>query len=180
MGRGLIAVLVLLVPLLVHAQHSPYGGEERREIKAISADEVAQYLAGAGMGYAKAAELNRFPGPMHVLELGEQLALSAEQRESARRLMERHKAEARVIGTKLVEAEHTLDRLFASGSVRAPELANHVKTVAALQGDYRLSHLETHRQMKAMLTPEQVDRYDQLRGYASGHGAGAGHPGHGR
>jgi hypothetical protein len=91
--------------------------------------------------------------------------------------MERHKAEARVIGAKLVEAERALDRLFASGS--ALELASHVKTVAALQGDYRLSHLETHRQMKAMLTGEQVERYDELRGYASsGHGSGVGHPSH--
>ena len=81
-----------MAPVLAHAQHSPYGGEERREIKALSADEVDQYLAGAGMGYARAAELNRFPGPMHVLDLGDQLALSAEQRESAQRLMERHKA----------------------------------------------------------------------------------------
>jgi Spy/CpxP family protein refolding chaperone len=118
---------------------------------------------------------------MHVLDLGDQLSLSAEQRDDARRLLERHKSEARVIGAKLVEAERTLDRLFASGSVGAPELASQVMTVAALQGDYRLSHLETHRQMKAMLTPEQVDRYDQLRGYASGgHGTGASHPGHAR
>lgn len=29
------------------------------------------------MGYAKAAELNRHPGPMHVLELADQLKLAA-------------------------------------------------------------------------------------------------------
>ena len=69
MRRGLIAVLAAPVPLLAQAQHSPYGGEERREIQALSADEVNQYLAGAGMGYARAAELNRFPGPMHVLKM---------------------------------------------------------------------------------------------------------------
>ena len=30
----------------------------------LSPQEVKQYLSGAGMGYAKAAELNHFPGPM--------------------------------------------------------------------------------------------------------------------
>ena len=38
---------------------------------------VQSYLSGAGMGYAKAAELNRHPGPMHVLELADQLKLAA-------------------------------------------------------------------------------------------------------
>ena len=36
------------------------------DIKALSSEEVEQYLSGAGMGYAKAAELNRHPGPIHV------------------------------------------------------------------------------------------------------------------
>lgn len=39
------------------------------ELQALTPEEVEQYRAGAGMGYAKAAELNHFPGPMHVLEL---------------------------------------------------------------------------------------------------------------
>jgi Spy/CpxP family protein refolding chaperone len=90
--------------------------------------------------------------------------------------MDRHKGEARAIGAKLVEPERKLDTLFASGAVGEQELAKRVQAVAALQGDYRLSHLETHRQMRALLSPEQVERYDQLRGYAeAGHGSGAGH-----
>jgi hypothetical protein len=176
MRRAVIALVAVIIPLVAQAQHAPYARQERREIKSLSTEEVEQYLSGAGMGFAKAAELNRFPGPMHVLELSERLGLSAEQRESARRLMDRHKEEARLIGGKLVEAERVLDGLFASGAVGAQELANQVRVVAALQGDYRLSHLETHRQMRALLSPEQVDRYDQLRGYAgAGHGSGSGH-----
>ena len=38
-----------------------------------------QFLAGAGMGYAKAAELNSYPGPMHVLELADRLGLTPDQ-----------------------------------------------------------------------------------------------------
>jgi len=38
---------------------------------ALSVEQIEQYRAGAGMGYAKAAELNRYPGPMHVLELAD-------------------------------------------------------------------------------------------------------------
>jgi hypothetical protein len=47
-------------------QVSPYAGEQGRAIKALSQKEVSDLLDGAGMGYAKAAELNRYPGPMHT------------------------------------------------------------------------------------------------------------------
>src|SRR5258705_1471679 len=72
-----------------HAQHpAPYAGKEQRAIKALSDDEVKQYSAGAGMGHAKAAELNRYPGPMHVLELADTLELSSEQRTKTAQLMD--------------------------------------------------------------------------------------------
>lgn len=168
------AVLAMLFAGSAAAQHahSAYAGRESRDIKALSADEVKQYRSGAGMGYAQAAELNRFPGPMHVLELEKPLALTPEQRAATQQLMDAHKAEARAIGAKLVEAERELDRLFASDRVDAETLAAQVRKVAVLQGEYRLSHLETHRRMRPLLDEQQVTRYVRLRGYA-GEAAGA-------
>ncbi len=142
-----------------------YAGEQEREIRSLSADEVKQYRAGAGMGYAKSAELNHFPGPMHALELADRLGLSPAQREATTKLMDEHKAQARVLGAKVVEAERALDALFRSGSVEKAALDKAVREAAALQGEYRLSHLDTHRRMRALLTPEQVRRYDEARGY---------------
>jgi Spy/CpxP family protein refolding chaperone len=152
-----------------HAQHTGYAGQEQRAIKALSADEARQYATGAGMGYAKAAELNHYPGPMHVLELATKLELTPEQHAATQQLMDRHKAQARAIGAKLVAAEAVLDQLFSKGDITQAALAQQVQTIAALQGEYRLSHLETHRQTQALLTRQQIARYDQLRGYADGH-----------
>src|SRR5256886_16049718 len=59
---------------------SPYAGQETREIKALSRDEINSYLSGDGIGFAKAAELNHYPGPKHILQLADQLLLSEEQR----------------------------------------------------------------------------------------------------
>jgi Spy/CpxP family protein refolding chaperone len=146
-------------------QTDPYAGQQARSIKALSDDEVKQYLAGGGLGYAKAAELNRYPGPMHVLELADKLQLSGEQRERTAALMHAHKADARALGRKVVDAERALDELFRSGGADEATLAAHVRAVAAAQGEYRLSHLETHRRMRSLLTDEQVARYDALRGY---------------
>lgn len=171
----LLAVLAAFFSGAAAAQHSAYSGQEKRELKALSDDEIRQYRSGAGMGYARTAELNSFPGPMHVLELADKLSLSPDQRAATRRLMDEHKAEARAIGAKLVEAEAALDRLFAGGRVDKPALAGQVRQVAAVQGEYRLSHLETHRRMHALLTAEQIRRYDELRGYAGGRDGNAQH-----
>ena len=68
----------------------------------------------------------------------------------------------------MVGAEEALAQLFRNGLVRDSELAQAVNEAARLQGAYRLTHLETHRRMRALLTKEQVKRYDTLRGYSGG------------
>jgi Spy/CpxP family protein refolding chaperone len=168
MNRLFAACGLSLLAGIANAQHQPYAGQEARDLKALSTDEVKQYMAGAGMGYARAAELNHFPGPMHVLELAEQLKLTQEQRAATQKLMDAHKAQARALGSELVSAERELDDLFRAGRVDEAVLARAVRTSAAIVGEYRLSHLETHRRMRSLLTDEQVKRYDELRGYASG------------
>lgn len=173
----LLCGTLLFAPAALAQQAQPYAGQQARDIKALSPDEVKQYLAGAGMGYAKAAELNRYPGPMHVLELSDKLRLTADQRERTAALMQSHKAEARALGGKLIDSEQALDALFKLGKVDGGELASRVRAVAAAQGEYRLSHLDTHRRMRALLNAEQVAQYDFLRGYggkseAPRHGGG--------
>ena len=59
---------------------SPYAGLETREIKALSPEQIEDLRAGRGMGLALAAELNGYPGPVHVIELVAPLALSEAQR----------------------------------------------------------------------------------------------------
>lgn len=160
-----MAMSLVAAPAL-HAQHQPYAREQSREIKALSGDEVRQYLSGAGMGYAKPAELNHFPGPMHVLELADKLGLTPAQRADVKALMDAHKPEARAIGAKVIASERALDELFRSGRVEQKALAEAVRAAAAAAGEYRLTHLETHRRARGLLTPGQVARYDELRGYA--------------
>jgi Spy/CpxP family protein refolding chaperone len=173
--RAVVATLAAFaLPAL--AQHHGYAGMKDREIKALSAEQVKQYQAGAGMGYALPAELNRFPGPMHVLELADKLGLTPDQRVKTQALMDTHKAEARAIGAKRVESERALEALFRSGKVDEVALAKGVRDAAALEGEYRLAHLETHRRMRAVLTEEQVERYMRLRGYVDG--GKQQHPGH--
>lgn len=168
MKRYFVAAL-LGASSIAAAQHDqPYAGQQAREIKALSRDEIEGYLAGAGMGYARPAELNGYPGPMHVLQLAEQIKLTAQQKVAMRHLMEDHKAQARSLGARFVQSERELEVLFRAGNVDQATLAASVEQASMLQGLYRLSHLETHRKALALLTPDQVSAYNRARGYSSG------------
>jgi Spy/CpxP family protein refolding chaperone len=172
---SLLLALASAHALVQHDHAAPYAGQQARGIKALSETEVADLLAGAGMGYAKAAELNRYPGPMHALEHAEALGLTAPQREALAALMARHKAEARAIGAKLVEQERELDALFASRRADPDSIDAALSRIGETTARLRGSHLKTHLEATRLLTAGQVDRYAQLRGYTDATGGGATH-----
>jgi len=74
------------------------------------------------MGLAKAAELNGYPGPAHVLELAAQLDLTPAQKIKTEVLFKKMQARAIPLGKELVEEERALDRLFASRAVNSESL----------------------------------------------------------
>lgn len=173
-----VALLSLLgaapAALAAEPARSPYAGEQHREIKALSAKEVQDLLAGRGMGLAKSAELNRYPGPAHVLELSDRLELSAEQKARTKSVFDAMEARARALGKALVEREAELDRLFASREVTRATLESSLAEISRLQGELRRVHLEAHLAQNELMTAEQVAQYVELRGYGGGSHAGHG------
>ena len=92
MTKNLMAITVLLtVAATSHSfgqSHEPYAGNQSRPIKALSDDQLADLKAGRGMSLALPAELNGYPGPLHVIELADALGLSQEQRVRMQQLFE--------------------------------------------------------------------------------------------
>jgi hypothetical protein len=154
---------------------SPYAGDESREIKALSDQEVADYLSGKGMGFAKAAELNGYPGPAHVLELAEQLALSPVQKTETEAIFRRMQGRASAAGKRLVAEERRLDELFASKAISPTLLHQTIETIASLQSQIREIHLQAHLEQTEVLSEIQATRYWHLRGYV-GNQSGHHHP----
>lgn len=173
----IISITGALLAVAVHpvasaAPPASYAGQEQREIKALSPEEIKDYLAGKGMGFAKAAELNRYPGPAHVLELAEKLQLDAQQKTLTEAIFKTMQTEAMRAGKALVEKERELDRLFAGGSITREDLQAALETIGRLQAEVRQAHLQAHIEQREILTPKQIVLYDEMRGYA-GHAGGA-------
>jgi Spy/CpxP family protein refolding chaperone len=175
-----MGIILGCAPLCWGAEPStPYAGQEQREIKALSAEEIEGHLSGSGMGLAKAAELNHYPGPRHVLDLAEPLQLADEQRQQTQAVFEAMRTEAVRLGTQLVALERQLDTLFAAGTISEAQVEQLVGEIATIHGQLRAVHLRAHLAQRAILTPDQRRRYDALRGYnASRHDHGGPHRRH--
>ena len=176
MHRALLAVLIVVVAGPALAQgHQPYAGLQHRSVKALSDEEIADLREGRGMGLALAAELNGYPGPVHVLEHADALGLSAEQRERTDELHQEMKGEAIPLGERLIAQETELDRLFAEREITPERLAALTEEIGLTQARLRSTHVKYHLAMMDVLSPDQVSRYRELRGYSGHHGGGHRH-----
>ncbi len=149
-----------------HATMSHYTGDETREIKALSKAETDGLLNGEGVGLAIAAELNHYPGPRHVLDLSDQLQLTDAQKKSIQGAFDRMHTKAMELGKELVEKERALDKAFASTIITQKSLNQLTREIAELRGKLRDVHLGAHIEARSVLTPQQIQSYDRLRGYA--------------
>lgn len=146
-------------------RHAPYAGMQAQAVKALSDQQVADLRAGRGMGLALAAELNGYPGPLHVIELADRIGLSNEQRQRVQRLYDAMKVEAVAMGEKLISAETALDRAFKDRSITPERLTELSAAIGMTQGELRAVHLKYHLITAELLSPDQSRRYSELRGY---------------
>lgn len=175
-AAAVVAFLLMANIAGAGAETSPYAGQEQRGVKALSDKDMSDLLAGRGAGYALAAELNGYPGPLHVLDLGVQLGLTKAQRAGAEAVFAAMNSEARSIGAEIVTAERALDRAFAAAHLDKAELARRSEDLGRLYGRYRAAHLKAHIDMKALLSPHQTTLYASLRGYKSATDPSSHHP----
>ena len=165
--RFVVAMVMVAVLTSPAMSQQPYAGLQRRPIKALSEQQIADLNAGRGMGLALAAELNGYPGPIHAIELAEQLHLSPNQISKLKSLFEAMKAETIPLGATLISHERSLNDDFANHTVTPASLEGNTQRIGATQAALRAAHLKYHLSTVAVLTSEQVVKYNELRGYSS-------------
>lgn len=144
---------------------SPYAGLEGRDPAGLSEEERRALLAGEGFGFALPAELNGVPGPRHALELGDELGLSPAQARDLEAIESAMRSAAIELGEAIVALERELDGLFAGEGATQGEVERLTRRIGVRRGQLRAVHLVAHLRTEEVLTPEQVRRYAELRGY---------------
>ena len=167
MFKFLVFVLALaaLDTGTAYSQSQGYGSLKDRAIKALSADEIANLQAGRGMGMALPAELNRYPGPAHVLENAAALGLTPQQKATVTGQFDAMHNEAVALGQRIIAREVALDSLFKTGGADTRSIDRLTAELGELYGELRAVHLRTHLATKATLTETQLAMYETLRGY---------------
>lgn len=151
-----------------HRQGQSYAGYASREIKALSPGQMEDLRTGRGMGLALPAELNGYPGPLHVLELADQLALTGAAKDRIRALLAEMRIETTSLGEKVIDDERSLDRVFAEQRASPDAIDQAAGRAAISQSALRAAHLRYHLAVRQILTDAQVNRYNVLRGYEQG------------
>jgi hypothetical protein len=166
--RRFILALALAWPAFAGAEIvSPYAGMEGREIKALSGADIDELRRGGGWGLAQTAELNGAPGPAHLLELRDEIGLSAAQVVAIEAIFIAMKAEAIPAGERLIAAEAAIESAFRAGDVPEADLRALIDASEAARAELRFIHLKRHLETPPLLTPEQIARYEALRGYGA-------------
>jgi hypothetical protein len=155
----------------ISSQISPYAGQELRDIKSLSDNDVQSLRNGTGEafgGMAKLAELNGYPGPRHVLDMASELQLTDRQRMEIELIYQNMSNKAKSIGVAIIAIEHDMDRAFANKTITEENLKSMLDKSADLYGQLRFVHLSTHLDTMQILTMAQVQMYNTMRGYDSG------------
>jgi Spy/CpxP family protein refolding chaperone len=138
-------------------------------LSGLSAEEIRDLQEGEGMGMARAAELNGYPGPSHILEAASagKIHLYAEQRQAIERIHAAMKAKAQTLGHQILAEEAKLEASFRTGRIVEADLARQVEDIGRKRAEFRLTHLQAHLQTSALLRPQQIEEYYQFRGFAA-------------
>lgn len=148
-----------------HKHGSAYSGQEAREVKSLSAEDIAELKRGGGWGLAKAAELNGVPGPAHLLDLKDEIPLDPSQVVAIEDLFQTMNRRAINQGRKLIALEKELEQHFRNRSITDGILRRVLDEIAKVRTELRYVHLSTHLQTTEILSPDQVRQYNSLRGY---------------
>ncbi|MCP5364295.1 MAG: hypothetical protein H6905_03520 [Hyphomicrobiales bacterium] len=169
LGLGLLLALAPAGPQAQDHQHSdstsPYTGFENRAIKSLSEADIAELRRGGGWGLALAAELNGVPGPVHVLDLKDELGLSSDQVAGVEAIDSEMRARAIAEGEHFLAAEMAIEQAFASDRLDEQRLRPLIDRSERSRANLRFIHLSRHLQTRSLLTDQQIERYNRLRGY---------------
>ena len=153
------------------SQISPYSGQEIRVIKSLSDNDVQSLQNGTGEafgGIAKLAELNGYPGPRHVLDIAQELQLTDRQRMEIELIYQNMSNNAKSIGSAIIGVEQDMDEAFANKTITEEDLIALLDKSANLYGQLRFVHLSAHLDTAQIMTTEQIQMYNEMRGYDGG------------
>ena len=163
---GAMVVWAALASDIEAKEHEAKKYEHKMHQSSMNHERSEGLKMGKGMGYAKVAETNGYPGPKHVLELSKELELTDEQKQKTQAIFESVQKDAKALGAELVAAEEALEAMFKAGEVTAEKAQKQLAMIAELEGKVRAVHVLAHVKQQGLMTQHQIHLYSKLRGHS--------------
>ena len=96
-----------------------------------------------------------------------EISLNPDQVEKIETLYRQMRDQAMPLGNKLIDFERELNTHFAQHTINEEILQELLEQIEQVRLQLRFVHLSTHLKTPEILTAEQIDRYNELRGYSS-------------
>ena len=96
------------------------------------------------------------PGPAHLLEMKDEIDLSAKQIRAIENRSKKMKQEAIPLGLELIELERELNDHFASQTITDELLRQILRRIAQVHRQLRYVHLSAHLRTPDILKSEQI------------------------
>ncbi len=132
----------------------------------LTYQEYTAYKTGKNMAMAKVAEVNNYPDPAQVLDMQKELKLSENQKSQLKTVNDNLKRKAEEMGNLILKEEKKLNDLFASAKVNEGSLIYYTNKSGLFQGELRNAHLRAYLKAHAILTADQLKKYNKLRVYS--------------
>lgn len=164
-----VVLIALAAPgLSAQHDHAPYAGMETAEGTTLTPREIEQLRSGEGMRLALPAELNRHPGPKHVLELADALDLTPVQVTDIEAIRQTMRRDAVRKGEEIITVEGHLADAFRGQTADPEQVGRITRHLGSLRAELQAIHLLAHIAARLELTDHQIRLYERLRGYGSG------------
>ena len=137
--------------------------------RSLTPEEIRGLQEGEGMGLARAAEFNGYPGPSRILEAARagQIEIYADQRQAIERILAAATSKAQALGLQILAQEAALEAGLRAGRMADADLSRQVEEIGQARAELRLTHLRAHLLATSLLRPEQIEEYYQFRGYVA-------------
>jgi Spy/CpxP family protein refolding chaperone len=119
-------------------------------------------LAGKPENETALMEASGFPTPERILSFKDQLGLTRDQLKKVDAIVKDLPVSLKVKGEEIVEAEDELLKFLQTGAPNERNVRTRLERIGKLRAEIRFAHIQVHIKIKALLTPNQFDRYKEL------------------
>lgn len=166
--RRIAAIAALAVTLAVGIGLGAVGSHRtlpRAEADGNSSVSTASIVVPMNGEDVSGAERHLFPAPHTAIFMANDLGLDEVQRRKLHALQLALDSDAAAIGRRIHAEEARLDRAFMENVIDSGRIDGLTARIGSLQAQLRAARLRAHLATRDLLSPEQLLRYAELRGF---------------